>query len=525
MRGLLWSGGVAVAAGLTVAAVSFLPLPRRAARERAGALGPLLAFCLGLTLCLGTGWALSQARGPARGPEALSGEARPAEAGGGRAESRFVDVILISIDTLRADHLGCYGYGGGTSPNLDGLAAECTLFERALSQAPWTLPSHASLLTSLYPATCGVELASMFRFAPPRSDVLAPAHSTLAEVLGASGYRTAALVSAFWLGPGFGLEQGFERHEFRKGELATTGLVDAGMEWLEAAGARPSFLFLHLFDVHEYAAPETFRPGRSTADWERLERLTDRAAPNLFDNISEDELRLLREGYDTAVRYVDHEVGRLLAWLKAEDRWESTLIVLLSDHGEEFWEHGGTGHGFTLYEEQLHVPLLVKAPLEAGLGPPGRVAEPVGLIDVMPTILDLVGTEVPPDLEGRSLRPLIQGEGLPSRALFAEAAYLFNRCAVIEGDRKYIANRVPPRRPFEPWLLLANLRSIYVSGADELFRLDEDPGETANLLEWGPGAAAMREALVQHLREAGATQQAMIDKETAERLRSLGYVQ
>jgi arylsulfatase A-like enzyme len=228
--------------------------------------------------------------------------------------------------------------------------------------------------------------------------------------------------------------------------------------------------------------------------------------------------------YDAAIRYVDTELGRLFDRLRQRGIYDDTLILLTSDHGEEFWEHQGTGHGYTLYEEQLRVPLIVK-PTSGARVRIGKSSWPAAVIDVVPTILDYLRLPIPPFVEGLSVKPLIRGKTRPAnRVLFAEDTFFFNSYAVIDHDLKYIANRVPPADLLNLGLLLANVRSFYKFRENELYRLEADPREQQNHQEAEPEAVArLRRRLRDHVSVRSSRSQIAIDEATSERLRALGY--
>src|SRR5271170_6751156 len=274
-------------------------------------------------------------------------------------------VILITIDTLRADHVGCYGAQMVKTPTLDALAHDSVVFERAISQVPLTWPSHAVILTGTYPFQNGVQdftgqpLARQFR--------------TVAQAFQQAGYATGAVVSAFVLDRSWGLGRGFDFYDdafsVETFEKKDTGLVDrrAGesvahaISWLKKTSKRPFFLWLHLYDPHSpYDPPEPYR--------------------------SEYRTHL----YDGEIAYADHELGNLMTWLKQDHLYDSALIVALSDHGESLGEHGEDEHGFFVYNATVHVPLIVKPPAESGIAS-GRRREPVETTAVAPTLLQVSG--------------------------------------------------------------------------------------------------------------------------------------
>src|SRR5712671_7621467 len=273
-----------------------------------------------------------------------------------------INVILITIDTVRADHLGCYGAKDVQTPTLDALARDGIVFERAISQVPLTWPSHAVILTGLYPFQNGVQ---DFTGQP-----LDPRFRSVAQAFKEHGYATGAVVSAFVLDRSWGLARGFDFYDDAFAPEAFVnrdiGLVDrrAGesvdraLAWLKKNQLRPFFFWLHLYDPHSpYDPPEPFR--------------------------SQYQSHL----YDGEIAYAGHELGRLLAWLKQTQLYDSSVILFLSDHGESLGEHGEHEHGFFVYNATVHVPLIVKPAAGSGIRP-GRVARPVETTAVAPTLLE-----------------------------------------------------------------------------------------------------------------------------------------
>jgi arylsulfatase A-like enzyme len=334
--------------------------------------------------------------------------------------ARRPSVVLVSLDTLRADHLGCYGFPQPTSPNLDRLAMQGTLFEQAIAHSTLTLPSHATLLTGVLPCVHGLFLARGPQRIP-RGIV------PLAEILRGAGYATAAFTEDAMVSPGV-FQRGFEvfRADTSLAEGGVTGGVEAtvqgALEWLAANGTDDFFLFVHTYQVH---APYTPPPGY-------LERLTPgtRVArgPAPSAEAAADAAR-----YAAEVRYTDEVLGRLIDALDVRDLAERTILIVTSDHGEAFGEHGDRYHG-GFWEEQIHVPLIWRAPGRIAAG--RRVPHLVGLVDVVPTILDLLGTAAPPPVQGLSLRSLMS-EG------HAEHGERWKRALLIEGLAAQRALRGP----------------------------------------------------------------------------------
>ena len=417
------------------------------------------------------------------------------------------NLLLISLDTLRADHLGCYGYGRPTSPFLDSLAKDGVVFERAFSAAPWTLPSHTSLFTGLYPSQHGVKNEG---FSVPK-DVL-----TLPQALGERGFATAAVVSAHFLAPRYGLDRGFERYivvptNTRHGGAATT--VSAyGLEWLAKENRRPFFLFLHYMDIHsDYAAAPRFEslfsaPYQGPVDGSTRQLREFMGKQIAFD--AADRARLV-DLYDAEIRQLDGALETLFTKLREQGTLEHTLVVVTADHGEEFFEHGGVLHGQSHYQELLHVPLILVGP---GLPRGRRIATPVSLVDLAPTLLALFGAPAPLTLAGRDLAPLWRtpDASWPERDLFAEADRTIERRdterAVIRGDWKLVLHRD--------------------TGERELYDLAADPREQANLAQQDPARAAqLADELTSALAsEKHAPELPPVSDDERRQLQALGYL-
>ncbi len=340
------------------------------------------------------------------------------------AANRRRNVLLISLDTLRPDRLGCYGYPRPTSPAIDAeLAARGTLFTHAFASFPSTAGSHATIFTSLDPCVHGF----VDTLAPPPLRADAP---TLAELLRMHGYETAAFTEGSWLVVPLGFARGFGTYSEYAGADpdpnsaagGAAGTFGATLNWIEAHRDRPWFVFAHTYQLHHPYEPP---PG-----------YLDLVGVRATDTTASDSDR-----YDAEIRYTDDLLGMLLAGLDHLDLTRSTVIVLLADHGELFGEHGGLGgHGHSLWDTLLRVPLILRAP---GLVPAQNLIDaPVGLIDVVPTILDLLGLAPDPWAQGRSVVPLLHGAALPERILFAEVARWRGQVGMLiaarRGDLKWI---------------------------------------------------------------------------------------
>lgn len=413
-------------------------------------------------------------------------------------------IVLISIDTLRPDHLAAYGYQRPTSPNIDALAASGVLFENAFSTASWTLPAHASMLSGVTPYRHGA-IASSTRI---RDDV-----PLLAELLQARGYHTTAFVNAPFVSRSYGFARGFDRFEQRF-ESRRRDLTErhqqvlAGLALLQP----PFFLFVHYMDVHSpYRPPQEFN--RFAQDKRALAVLKDGGQRSFVEaqqeiragrlHVSPEDGQRLADLYDGEILAMDAKIGELVTALRA--RFPAAIVVLTSDHGEEFLEHGGLGHGATLYDEVLRVPLIVAGP---GVVPGVRVPAMVSLLDIVPTVLDWLGAPQPDGLEGGSLAALLVGRaaGGPRKAALALHTASHDGSLALRGVRD------------EQHKLIRDDHS----GTDELFDLVHDPAERHSL-----ALVARDEKLEQALAQLGVAETVAAprpDAATVESLKALGYL-
>jgi arylsulfatase A-like enzyme/Flp pilus assembly protein TadD len=400
------------------------------------------------------------------------------------------NVLLITLDTTRADRIGSYGYGAAETPRLDALASEGVLFEHAVTPTAFTLPSHSSIMTGLYPPFHGVRLNG--------GAALADVQTTLAERLAGAGYRCGAVVAAFVVDQRWGLSQGFERYDDdfemapdQKLDLAGVQrpgdrVVDIGLEWLEQSDERPFFAWLHFYDPHiPYDPPEPYR--------------------SRFGGSGKSGL------YDGEIAFTDAQVGRLLDWLDERGLAENTIVVVVGDHGESLGDHGEKEHGYYIYDATVRVPLIVRVPGSDLEGV--RVPAQVRTIDVLPTVLDLVGVEMPDPLHGQSLVPLM----LDPEKAGPENAYSESMSVHLQYG----------------WSALYSVRTSSYKFIDapreELYDLSQDPSESENLLKQEPEVAQGLRSTLAALREeilAGAPeiQEADLDEETLGMLAALGYV-
>ncbi len=422
---------------------------------------------------------------------------------------RGPDVLLIVIDTLRADHLGAFGYRRDTSPHLDALAEDSISWRRALSQAPWTSPAVGSLLTALQPAALGY--GDSRNPARPDDRVL-----YLAEILRENGYATQAIVSHSYLSARLGFDQGFERFDEGDargpGHISSPSVTDKAIAALERPKRRPFYLLAHYFDPHfNYLRhpPFDFDPGYDGELPEHMGELR-----RIARDLGPRDLEQLRARYDSEIRFTDQHIGRLLAALRALGRYEQTLIVVTADHGEAFLDRddGWIGHTKTLFQEAIHVPLLVKLPGGAGAGT--VVDVPVGLVDLVPSLLGYLELRRPRGyaFDGRAL-PLADPAALRAdgRPVFSETTARGRWLqSVVRGRFKLIFDRRRKRMSF--------------------FDLSRDPAERQNLVAERP--AALRE-LARELRawnqrmssrRPQGNQPLALSAKDKERLRALGYL-
>ena len=400
-----------------------------------------------------------------------------------------LNVVLITLDTLRADHLGTYGNDQVRTPNLDRLASEGVVFEQAMTSAPLTLPAHSSIFTGQFPPRHGVRDNGGF--------FLGPDQVTMAELLSDKGFKTGAAVGAFVLDSKWGLDQGFATYQddFDLSKVKAMSLasirrpgnevVDMALKWMDGVAGQPFFSWLHLYDPHApYVSPEPYRS------------------------------QFQGHPYRGAVAFTDAQVGRVLTFLKERGLADRTIVVVSGDHGEGLGEHGEETHGFFVYESSMHVPMIVYAPFSQTAG--RRVAQPVRTVDILPTVLDLLQLPVPDSLAGVSLAPLLAGATeLPNVSMegYAEAMYPLHHYG---------------------WSELTATRSDRYKLIDaprpELYDLERDPRELNNIYDERRSVA---DAMLHNLREQkglmaaaapAAPKPEEVDPETRARLAALGYV-
>lgn len=424
------------------------------------------------------------------------------------------NVLIVTVDTLRSDRLGCYGYGRPTSPRIDALAARGTRFANAYSSAPWTLPSYGSLFTGLLPGEhrAGVvtERDALFGTdadAPAKvtTEVLRADLPTLAEHFEAAGYGTAMFHNNPYLSRATGLERGFQRYVMY-GSNARNG-VDVALSWIEDHGRAPWFGVVHLMDPHfPYAPPAPFDQQFAGRDVETIPEWPPNLAALRAGRPSDEVAQLSSDLYDGEIAFTDQQIGRLLDALGERGQLANTIVVLHSDHGEEFWEHGSCDHGHAQNEELLRVPLVIAWPERV---PAGRVVESrVRALDLYATLLELAGIPSPDRVDSSTLVPLFESAGTP-RPVIAEAVHSGRR---------------------ESKAILSENVKLVARGAseDHLYDLGEDPGERADLAPTQPErVAALRKLLGEHharsLVAARKARALVLDDATRANIGRLGY--
>jgi arylsulfatase A-like enzyme/Flp pilus assembly protein TadD len=396
------------------------------------------------------------------------------------------NVIVITIDTLRPDHLGCYGYKQIRTPNIDAIAAQGTRFEKAFTSVPVTLPAHTMIFTGTYPTFSG-----MHDFA---GNKLGPNQPTLASVLKDHGYTTGAVIGSAVLDSRFGLNRGFDFYydhfdfnrlqESNIEEMERPGnlVAAAALDWLSKNYRKSFFLWMHLYDPHF-----PYRP------------------PKPFD----DEYK--GRPYDGEIAFADEQVGRLIRFLKEKYLYRNTLIVLSGDHGESLGEHGEKTHGFFIYNSTLHVPLIIRLP-----GPAARkaatVPDLVNLADLMPTVLQFLQIQIPQEVQGRSLLPLLHGKheadtrSLYSESFLARLHFNWSELRGIETTKYHFIDAPKP----------------------ELYDVEADPQETQNLFASKRAVAEelqsrLKGLIIQYSAGKELAEKTGLDPALLERLKSLGY--
>lgn len=430
------------------------------------------------------------------------------------------DILFISIDTLRADHLSLYGYERSTTPGIDELASRAIVFENAYSQSPKTAISHMSMLTGLYPEAHGVR-----QWTAESGQRLSDDIPTLATILAQYGYQTAAQAAGGHMRRELGFDQGIEHFE-KIASLRES--IDRGVDVIRRMATnpqRPYFFFLHTYAVHDPYVPERkYRKmfvdpeyaGEIIGDRGELRRLAGEgwnSQHELYwarvDRESPEDRRRLVDLYDSGIRQMDDQISRFLTTLRADGVLDNAITVFVSDHGEEFLEHGGFLHE-TVYQELLRVPLILSFPGERGRKYSGRREHSVvRLIDLAPTLLDFIGVPIPEHIQGRSLLPILSGEGDIERMVLSSW----------------------PRGSFRS-LRSGDWKLVRHGDSDELYDLESDPREEKDLATTQPSRVSELRDTMRQLVSSSRTirnsvrwgEQIVPDEQALEELRALGYI-
>jgi arylsulfatase A-like enzyme len=414
------------------------------------------------------------------------------------------NLMLVTLDTLRADHLGAYGYFRNTSPVIDALADESVLFENAIVPVAFTGPSHASMLTGLYPSGHGV-LTNGYG--------LAATNLTLAEVLRGKGYQTAAFVAArAILGRRSGFDQGFEFFDEGKSRKRRADeITRQAVRWLRERGDEGNFfMWVHYYDIHcDYYAPKPFFEMFDVGYAGEIDPKAKCGKPHYNKmELSEEDLTYIRALYDGEIRYVDQHVGALLSQLEELGLKEKTLLILTSDHGESLGEQGVIGHNLALHDYEIRAPLIIRHPALGGSH--RRVRQQVELVSLMPTIFDLLEVSHDAAFAGESFAPLLVGKESAHR-------FAYTQMGPVEGREQSYSLRG------EDWKLL-----LHPDAREELYSLDHG-GEATNLADERPELTASMKAILQRWIEAQAEAPAAmtetVSEETRRELEALGYIE
>ena len=446
----------------------------------------------------------------------------PVIASGSPRPEKQPNIILITADALRADHLSCYGYQRKTSPNIDQFARKSVVFKNAIAPASWTLPALASLFTSLYPSYHG---------ANAWNTRLLPSEETLPKILKKNGYTTVASVNSSFLFPAYGLSEGYDFYDY--GQSRIEEQLQSVSRGLESMKGRKFFFYIHFLSPHAtYRAPFPFCDAFGKYDSSKLEP-SNHMLQTLNDSgrlLSLSDRNYIISQYDGAVLYLDDIFKRLLDRIQQLGLYQNTLIIFSSDHGEQFQEHGGLAHGRSLYQGEIHIPLIIKAP--SGYGREGlRISTNVSAIDIPTTVLDLIKVRPPDSFQGRSLLPLLQGQPLEETMAFAELNNA-RLLAILKWGYKYLSEYSE-----DP---LAPQKSSGISGQksvirQELYDLKRDPGEAHNLAASRPDLLNLfykeKETFMEFASRFRQTRfrdqdanRIMLDDSRREQLRALGYI-
>jgi arylsulfatase A-like enzyme len=429
-------------------------------------------------------------------------------------------VVVFLLDTVRRDALGCYGHPDDPTPNIDAVAADGVRFEQVVSTSGWTLPAVASLMTGTWTTIHGA-VGRGVRLTPVRPEI-----PMATEVIKEAGFATVGFANAAFVSPMVGMDRGFDlfdhRYSYNWDTRKADETIDAAIAQLRERRSEPCFYFIHLFDPHlDYGAPaaytERFTGGRDRPPTPlKLEDVLDlQTGEERRDPPVADDIRYVRGTYDAEVAFTDANVGRFINELKRLGMYERSTIVITSDHGEEFWEHGGFEHGHTLYDELVMVPLVIKPP--AGTESAKRVVDSqVRLLDVMPTVFEFLTISKPASFQGVSLVPYMTGEADLDLSALCESTLYGPLYIALRGPRYKYIQRLDAGG----------------DGAGQLFDWRSDPAETSDLSgELTDVADELRAELLRWSSENAARARNMskpkiVDLSPARirQLRSLGYI-
>jgi len=432
------------------------------------------------------------------------------------------NIIIVSLDTLRADHLSCYGYQRNTSPNIDLLAKNAIKFSNVFSQSSWTLPSHMSFFTSRYPS---------FHKVKTTEHTLNPKIKTLAEILKENGYTTVAFTEGGNLFRIYGFGRGFDIYEEKSKDIEFT--FNQALRWLrKERGNNKFFLFIHTYEIHTPYLRTTFADPKKRGRLPKTLKVGDLLYDIMYGRfkLSDKEKDYIRSLYDSGILYADSYIGKLIECLRELKLMDNTTLLIFSDHGEDLWDHGiSPAHGVTLYQDQLHVPVIL---YNRRLPYPKEIDAPVQLIDFMPTLLAINNIPIPKGLQGKNLLPLIMNKSSieDKRPIFSEGTdYGPNRIAVILNGYKYVF--IPDPKKTKRDLSIERLKNLEVGlDVNSLFNLNLDPQEKRNIYSENIEKARKMHQLIEdmyvsksktipefHLKH-------FLINDQIERLRSLGYI-
>jgi arylsulfatase A-like enzyme len=444
-----------------------------------------------------------------------------------RADNEDKNVILISIDTLRADHLGCYGYNKNTSPHIDSLASEGALFMKPFACSPWTLPSHVSIMTSLYGINHQVYYSE---------EKIAPSILTLADVLRKNHFFSSAFTGGGFVSANYGFAKGFDTYYEGRGGVfhmnSAELIYESFSNWIDQNRGKRFFLFLHTYQPHNpYVCPHPYNSLflDENAKWKHVNLLGYLGGkPGIYKKLPDNERKNAIGLYDGEIRYLDENlIGPLISKLKETGLYEKTMIIFTSDHGEEFFDHGAWDHGHSLYNESIRVPLIIKFPDDKYKGL--KITSAVSLVDIMPTILKEMKIDCS-DLimDGKNLFPLLNGKENKDRTFLSDIgtnildSHIPQKISMNTGNYKLILNKEFSQEDLS-FFLAPPPRKAQI----ELFDLLNDPMEKNNISDKNPSLSndilQKIECLYSQAKKRK-SEKTDIDEKLKEQLKALGYI-